>query len=958
MASFAKAEEEREKFRWGGERPRSGVRDPRNGGNAAGRAQAPSRTEVLQDNDKGAERLAYHEGRQSEKGLAGKDRRLANEPAVNENKRAENGALHDNDKGAESPFYQEGRRSEKGLSGKDHRLEHEPAVNDNKRAENGVALHEDKRSEKGLAFKDDKGKSTTMTTTATTTKGETRGKTAEPTTVQMGLPSGTTLTSAPPPRDEKTEASPAPLQALRVEADGPNIGQLSIDWEVVGDIEKGLNEHGGLGGYLQHLATKERRSAYRIGSEFAPNAAAEGWSVQSPREREMFKEVLEGVRIPWAAGAKRKLFGRDHKQRLQREMARQTPARTAEAELAFSKAVVNDMRRGYLLVVSDECAKGIKNMKVSPTFMVEQKDKFRRINDYTEKRHGRADPHSINSNTNAERDAEPDFGKTKMKIFRQAWQIRRERPGEPIVIYKIDEDSAFLRIHVHPEDCAAFSYRVAPGLIGVPLRLQMGWKRSPALQSVVSASIARTISATSAKDVREEGYLHAKGFEPRVNDERPITETTTDETAQPDPSRPFDPEAGAPTGAYIDDLISLTLGIASLMSAYAAGVNEIFHRFFRRLERHEEAFRDEVISVKKLLADGFWSTTHVVLGTMLDTTLQEVSVPPEKAEALLRILAGMEGSACDFDDLRSLIGKLQDASLGVWAGPYYLRRLFDALIGLDVGGENGNRVSLTPEVHEELQFWVQALTEQVPVPLSHFIHRHATWRGASDACGSGMGGYWRLKIGNEWRDYCWSVPFDDELKAQFVSATNPGGTFTINTAELLAILINFEVLVLILQGEGMEHLVRGSLALCMCDNSASVSWVERKSSKGEKESILLRALGDFVREWRIEPVAFWVAGEDNVFADFMSRYQIEGGKKFGGVASVHEACDWLKANVEGVTNPIPFLFTPQVTSTTRLKERLTLLQRPYSRTIATRRSATTIGLESGAAGVDIVRRTR
>jgi hypothetical protein len=795
-------------------------------------------------------------------------------------------------------------------------------------------------------------------TATTTTTSSSSAKSATTTTTTTTTTAAAAAAAAAGRAKADTNEWTAPLQTLKYETRADGVGSLTVNDSVLAATTWGLKSRGyDLGSFVGSLANERGMKAYEVGSEFSASAAREGSPVQSARERELFEETLRGVKVPWKSGAQERLFGLRHAEQLRGEMKRGNPPMNEGATKAFYELMVKEEGRGYLLVVNDETARNIPRMKISPIFMLEQGEKYRMVKDYSQRSTRELHERSINENTNRSDDPEPTFGGTQLRILRKAFQMRREWPGKYIVAIKNDEEAAFMRVHMHLDHCAPFSFRIGTDLIGIPLRLGMGWNRSPAIQSCVASTIARLVSKTGANEVTETDLNFAVGYEPKTTDTRTIVEVPTDETTQPDPMNPFDPWGGMPVEDYIDDLWGMTFTEpASLMRMYAAALNVGVHRIFRRQAEGERAYRPEVISQKKLAQEGWFDTVRTSLGIEVDLTRAEVSVPPKKAKDLLQLLSSFGGETGSFDDMESLVGKLNHAALGVWAGPYFLRRLYDALQGLGIEGPGANRIRLDEAVMEELDFWRGALQEQVPVPLSSFVHRKATWRGASDACGTGMGGYWRIEGKYGVRDYCWSVPFSKELSSQFISASTLDGTFTVNTAELLAVVLNFEVLVAVLSAEGREADIAGSCPLSMCDNMSSCAWLEKKSSRGEKESLLMREFGEFVRLWKLNPVTHWCKGEDNTFADFMSRYMRNGGIKFGGVHSPEEACAWVRKNIAN-TNPIPFVFSEQVISNVRLSQRLKLLGAPFSRTRATPTSGMKLAIENGAGGANIVRRS-
>ncbi len=116
------------------------------------------------------------------------------------------------------------------------------------------------------------------------------------------------------------------------------------------------------------------------------------------------------------------------------------------------------------------------------------------------------------------------------------------------------------------------------------------------------------------------------------------------------------------------------------------------------------------------------------------------------------------------------------------------------------------------------------------------------------------------------RPTVWRIRWPKEVAQRLVSTSNPTGDLTINDLEMAGLLLQYLVL---------EQLVnlRHTHVSAWCDNSSTVSWARKMSSKrsivGRR---LVRALGLRIAVNEASPlVPVTIAGKNNPLADFASR---------------------------------------------------------------------------------------
>ena len=162
------------------------------------------------------------------------------------------------------------------------------------------------------------------------------------------------------------------------------------------------------------------------------------------------------------------------------------------------------------------------------------------------------------------------------------------------------------------------------------------------------------------------------------------------------------------------------------------------------------------MSVKNLVAgEGYWTCVKEVLGWILDTEAETVTLPKRKLEevlTLVNILATQRMMVRK--DLERLVGKLRSMHFAV---PGAVARLFHIQRWLNQGGLE--RAWLSPAFRCKLADW-KALALQVasrPTHLAEIVRREPTHLGFHDASGIGSGGVW-LDLSETGHNLVWRNP--------------------------------------------------------------------------------------------------------------------------------------------------------------------------------------------------------
>ncbi len=139
--------------------------------------------------------------------------------------------------------------------------------------------------------------------------------------------------------------------------------------------------------------------------------------------------------------------------------------------------------------------------------------------------------------------------------------------------------------------------------------------------------------------------------------------------------------------------------------------------------------------------------------------------------------------------------------------------------------------------------------------------------GYHDAAAEGAGGVW-FSLTDHMPPLVWRVGFPPNIASNIVSDANPHGGITNSDLELAAEVLAIRVI--LEQAPNIKHAPLGTL----CDNTPTVSWVEKMVSKVKMPTAgrLLRGLAVMLHHWHAGRLtAVHVPGPDNIMADIALR---------------------------------------------------------------------------------------
>jgi len=540
-------------------------------------------------------------------------------------------------------------------------------------------------------------------------------------------------------------------------------------------------------------------------------------------------------------------------------------ARTPEAIALFEEDIEYQRRAGFCKIFTWEELKRTRptNLKISPVAAVPQVGRRPRIIlDLSFPVYQDVDgvitatQASVNDTTalRAPKEAVREIGKVLPRLL----TYMRDTPaGLHILMSKLDISDGFWRLIVRGEDCFNFAYVLPqregePCRIVVPSAVQMGWVESPSLFCAVTET---------ARDLAQHFVDAAVPLPPHHVESSMAIEDVPMRGRADKPSKLLQ--------VYVDDFCYAATQsrdgthIPTIRRAAIHGIEAVFPP--PAITNHKDG--KEPISASKLLkGDGNFESKKDMIGFSFDGIKRTVHLPPKKAAAYIRETHRLlRRKSVPLKILQGVVGKLRHASIIVPAARGFFTPINAAMKGspkqIILGAKSEVRAAL-----EDLCTLLRILASR-PTHVKELVPDMPQYVGYHDAAADGAGGVWFSLIDNM-SPTVWRVGFPQDITSEVVSDDNPNGRLTNSDLELAAEVM--AVAVALSVAPKVKHVPLGTL----CDNTPTVSWIEKMASKakGPTAGRLLRGLAVMLhgnKAGRLTTVH--VPGVDNVMADVASR---------------------------------------------------------------------------------------
>ena len=519
--------------------------------------------------------------------------------------------------------------------------------------------------------------------------------------------------------------------------------------------------------------------------------------------------------------------------------------------------VLDDVTRGFALPLPAKVAPLIPGAEVAPMGLAAQntseageimpKDRLTHDQSFEI-----STARSVNNRARMEDHQPVVFGHALRRVIHCIVDARHKHPRAPILLQKVDFKAACRRAHLAPST-AVKTITTLDGIALMSLRLTFGGRPCPSEWwcnvSESAADLARALLQCSDWDPSELHSPQQKHLgRPKVEgDDVPFAPALDMIVTLPD-------NKDGIVEPHIDDLIAAAPDLGDNKDRTSAATLLAIPALGRPASDSEPLPRDDLASIKKLLAEGTPSEALCLLGWDADTRRLLLRLPWSKHLAwrddVLRLLRARGATRSELD---TLVGRLNHVGCITPAARHFLSRLRDRLWKARRHG----RQRFDSEDAEDLNLWLRFLRRAADgMSMNLLMCRCPTHEHISDACEHGIGGW--SSSGRAWR---FALP--EEL----------WGRFTLNYLEFLAAVI----------GPWIDHIEGNPPTLsCMLsgtDSTTAEGWLRKSNfvSHCEKDADVAvklataRKLADTLIETNTMLHSQWFQGKRNPEADSLSR---------------------------------------------------------------------------------------
>lgn len=457
---------------------------------------------------------------------------------------------------------------------------------------------------------------------------------------------------------------------------------------------------------------------------------------------------------------------------------------------------------------------------------------------------------SVNITTDDDKLEVCRFGMALFRLIYQIHQLRLEYPQIPIVISKLDFDSAYRRIHVFLQH-ALLCCSIIGSICYILFRLPFGSAAAPGLVSMLSE-----FTADLAQTLIEDPTWNPLELFSNLASEITLTELTAGPFAT---SRALAVNIIAKqisVEVYIDDLITVCLLLPGNLERATHALPIILDCIFRPTSKTESVQRNPILQQAKLMAEDKFEEIKTVLGWLIDTRSLRIFYPKMKARQLVLQVEDLQTTyknkeEVDAKKLKRIIGKLTNISFLIPEGRFFLNCLqfrqrrcnfdnckrFDKMEGRDIAF----CIDATKTLSEG----------NVGRSFNSILNTLPSILAFSDACKIGLGGF--FLIGEN--AFAWRFELPDDLH----------GVFTLNLLEFIAAIWTFYK---------AARAIPGSRIRSFADSTNALSWMKKNNHRPDLQpahDIIARFFGKTLLEYDCSADNAFLAGERNKIADAISR---------------------------------------------------------------------------------------
>lgn len=453
---------------------------------------------------------------------------------------------------------------------------------------------------------------------------------------------------------------------------------------------------------------------------------------------------------------------------------------------------------------------------------------------------------SVNHRVKFDKLTQCQFGTALLRYIHFILHLRRCCPLQRILQTKVDLKAAYRRLH-QAASTAVRSLVQIDGILLLALRLTFGGAPNPSMWSDTSE-----MAFDAANDiVRHSGWDPSTQHSPHQHLIAGRRELAPDDVpfATSLPVIVHVPADLHPKcDGYIDDAFMAFL--ETDIERGAAILPLVIELLGRPVHSSEASSRDDLLSLKKFLAEATPAESKMILGWSLDTRRLLISLPTEKFVAWSRsIQVLLDSGHTTVSQLETIIGRLNHCGFIIPMSRHFMSRLRRA----ELAARHRRVYHLPKAVKLDLRLWLQFLHQaHQGISLNLISYREPTHVMRQDACEHGIGGV-SLTSCFGWR---WEIPHDLQGRA------------TLNTLEFMAAYVSARMELALTTVDPL------SIFLCQGDSTSATGWLKKSNFDEEIQPlqlVLARALATTTIDHMIGLYGQWFSGDENNVSDSLSR---------------------------------------------------------------------------------------
>jgi hypothetical protein len=488
---------------------------------------------------------------------------------------------------------------------------------------------------------------------------------------------------------------------------------------------------------------------------------------------------------------------------------------------ALTKIIEDDIIKGYALPLPLDIIKDIPNASLAPLGCIEQ-DTINERGEHTQKyriTHDQSFPGPSSQSVNGRviKESLPNcmYSFALLRLLHYIISLRERHPNTKIFISKFDLDSAYRRCHLSGKT-ASECHTIYNDTLLMALRMTFGGSPCPSMWGILSESITDVCNTL----IQCKSWDYTNMFDKLSN-------------TIPNPISLSDNIPFAKTRE-----LSVKLPVNDLGKVDA-------------LDNTNDIPRVDIISSKKLQAEGTFEEVKIVLGWIVNTRSLLISLPSDKHERWSKDINKMISSGKSSNELlESTIGRLNHVAVIIPMLRHFLGTLRHAFLRSSQHKWTRFGMCEIADLHICLKMLDDAT---LGIPINHIVFRKPNIFYRSDAYEFGIGGY-NLISGRAWR---FELPVNLRLRS------------SLNSLEFIASVITIWVDIL------ENKISPEDCILSQSDSTSASGWLRKSNFSGDEDSIIqmitARHLASLILQSKSCLYSQWFPGRENSVADSLSR---------------------------------------------------------------------------------------